>query len=865
MPAQYLMVDKTVMKAITQTKPYQKLRMSTFTMPASLLQHKKGLLAAFMLLMGSLWSTDSAIAQNATISGVIRAKTSGETLIGATVAIPVLKKGTYTDTYGFFSLTLPVSDDSVEVKIIVNGYNTESRKLVLNKDIRLDVELTELSLDQVEITANSVTEELNSTQMSVSRITVAEAKKLPALFGEVDIIKTLQLKPGVSAGSEGNSGIYVRGGGPDQNLILLDNTVLYNPSHLFGFFSTFNSDAVKTAEIYKGGFPSQYGGRLSSVIDVKLNEGNRRKFSAAGGLGLIASRLTVEGPIVKDKASFMISGRRTYADIITRGINQLNEDNPDFNPIPDYFFYDLNGKINYELGEKDQLFLSGYFGQDRFEFAGGSFNFNFDWGNTNANLRWNHFFNPKFYMNTSLSFTDYEYSIRNRFDDFSFELGSKISDGALRTDFTWLPNAQHTVRFGVSGIHHRFVVGRLEASNGEDDGPFNFDFGDNYYAMEWGAYIADDIEVNEKLKINLGLRVSAFQDFTWLYQDPNPRVDSTFYGFLEPRASVKYSLTENISWKASYARMAQYLHLVANSGTTLPTDIWYPSTRRVNPQSSDQIATGISIGIGEQFLLTNEVYYKWLNNQVDFKDGANLFVNDDLESEFVFGRGWAYGNEFYIEKTRGQLTGWIGYSLAWSRRQFADSMRNGDVDLTNVINDGDPFFARNDKRHDISVVAIYSLPRTWTGYLRNKIGWPFKKLKEMSVSGAWDFRSGAAYTLAPGFIPSFGEGFISTLTGQGSTPGGNGAPISFIPDFTNRNNARLPDYHKLDLALTLSFKPKWGETELIISAYNAYNRRNAFFVFIDTRENDDGVATGFQGRLVSLFPLIPSFSWNFKF
>lgn len=825
----------------------------------------KGLIRLFsysLLVLTLLTSTLSA--QNVTLSGVIRSQSSGETLIGATIALPSLSKGGYTDAYGFYSLSLPQSSDSVEIKFFINGYKSVNQKITLEKDQRIDVELGELSLDEVEITANSVAEEVNSTQMSVSRITVAEAKKLPALFGEVDIIKTLQLKPGVSAGSEGNSGIYVRGGGADQNLILLDNTVLYNPSHLFGFFSTFNSDAVKSAEIYKGGFPGQYGGRLSSVIDVKLKEGNRRKFSGAGGIGLIASRLTLEGPIVKDKSSFMISGRRTYADLITSGINRLNADNESFNPIPDYFFYDLNGKVNYELSDKDQLFISGYLGRDRFKFEDDNFNFNFDWGNTNANLRWNHFFNQKLYVNTSLSYTDYEYVIANRFDDFSFELGSKISDGALRTDFTWIPNAKHTVRFGVSGIHHRFGVGRLEASAGEQDSTFNFDAGDIYYGMEWGAYVYDEIEFNSKFKLNLGLRASAFQDFTWLYQDQNPRDDSTFYGFLEPRASLKYSLAENVSIKASYARMAQYLHLVANSGTTLPTDIWYPSTLRVPPQSSQQVAAGISWGIGDSYLITNEVYYKWLENQVDFKDGANLFVNDDLESEFVFGSGWAYGNEFYIEKTRGKLTGWIGYSLAWSLRQFDDSVRNGDIDLSNVINDGEPFFARNDKRHDISVVAIYSLPRYWSSWLKTNLRFPFRNLQEITVSGAWDFRSGAAYTQAAGFLPFFGEGFLTTLTGQGNTPG-SAAPISFIPDFTNRNNARLPDYHKLDLAMTLAFKPKWGETELIISAYNAYNRRNAFFVFIDTRTNDAGVPTGFQGRLVSLFPIIPSFSWNFKF
>ncbi|MEL6696109.1 MAG: TonB-dependent receptor [Bacteroidota bacterium] len=805
-----------------------------------------------------------AMAQEFTLSGVVRAKASGETIIGASIVLPSLNRGTYTNTYGFFSLNVPAGDDSVEVRITYAGYQTILQKILVKGDIRLDIDLINATLDEVVIEAESFKEQLNSTQMSVQKITIEEAKKLPALFGEVDIIKTLQLKPGVSSGSEGSSGIFVRGGGPDQNLVLLDNTVVYNPSHLFGFFSTFNSDAVKDVKIYKGGFPGQYGGRLSSVIDVKMKEGNQRKFSGAGGLGLIASRLTLEGPIVEDKISFIISGRRTYADLITSAINEASSDNPDFNPIPDYFFYDLNGKINYQISDKDQLYLSGYFGRDRFLFDNEPINFNFTWGNTNGALRWNHFFSSRLFVNTSISVTDYEYVIANQFDQFGFELGSKITDQSLRTDFTWLPHPKHTVRFGASAINHRFNVGRLEAQADSSD-VFDFQAGDLYYAMEYGVYIGDDIEVNDKLKINVGLRASAFQDFSFLVNDPDPRPDSTYYANIEPRASAKYSLSEKISLKASYARMVQYLHLVASTGSTLPTDVWYPSTSRVKPQISDQVAAGISIAIGDQFLLTNEVYYKWFQNQIDFKGGANLFVNDDLESEFVFGRGWAYGNEFYIEKTKGKLTGWIGYTLSWTLRQFADTIRTPEGQIENVINNGEPFFARNDKRHDISIVALYELPRTWTNFLTNKVKLGFKKLKSINVSASWEFRSGNAYTLAPGYLTMFGPNLASTLFNTGDVSADNFGLVNLVPRFDDRNNVRLPDYHKLDVGIVIAYDHKWGESDITISAYNAYSRRNAYFVYLEPRENEQGIPIGQSAQKVSLFPILPSITWNFKF
>ncbi|MEL6674384.1 MAG: TonB-dependent receptor [Bacteroidota bacterium] len=766
------------------------------------------------MLMARLGAQDMV-----TLSGYVKAASSGEGLIGATVAAPSLKMGTYTNEYGFFTFNLPKGNDSVRVRFSFAGFQSVNKSILPTQDINLEtIELEDVSLDAVVIEAEGFQEQLNSTQMSVERLTMTDAKKIPALFGEVDIIKTLQLKPGVSNGSEGSSGIFVRGGSADQNLVLLDNTLVYNPSHLFGFFSTFNSDAVKDVKLYKGGFPAQYGGRLSSVIDVKMNEGNAKKISGSGGLGLIASRLTLEGPIVKDKASFMISGRRTYADIITRGINRSQADNPDFNLIPDYFFYDFNAKANYIVNDKNQIFISGYFGRDKFTFDDDDFNFNFFWGNANGTLRWNHLFTPRLFMNVSASVSDYRYSISNEFDIFNFELGSQITDQALSTDFSWIPNDKHTVRFGAKAIRHHFVVGRFNA--GAQDSSFNFNAGQDYFGTELGAYIADEIKLTKNIKINAGLRLSGFAS------------DSTFYPNIEPRVAANFKLSEQVALKASYARMAQYLHLVANSGSSLPTDIWYPSNRNVRPQQSDQVASGITYTPNEDWIFTTEVYYKWLHNQIDFRDAADLFVNDDLDQEFVFGRGWAYGAEFYVEKKHGKFTGWVGYTLAWSYREFDGTWRNGTYIPTDAINEGRPFFVRNDKRHDVSIVGIYDIN------------------KRFSVSASWEYRSGNAITLALGRFASFGSDF--------EIP-------QIVPVFQDRNSFRMPAYHKGDVGFVWRFFPKWGEADLTISAYNAYNRRNPYFIYFENVVNEDGIPTAYKAQQVALFPVIPSITYNFKF
>lgn len=746
------------------------------------------------------------------INGTVRDDQTGETLIGATVAILGSADGTFTNEYGFFSLRL--REDTAVLRVSYIGYQDVDFPIGRNTTIPVTIRLSSGKiLEEVLVKANSFREQLGSTQMGVQELTAREAKMIPVVFGEADIIKTIQLKPGINSGSEGNTGLFVRGGSADQNLFILDEAIVYNPNHLFGFFSTFNTDAIKNVRVYKGGFPAQYGGRLSSVVDVKLNEGNNQKLSGAGGIGLIASRLTLESPLVKDKSSIIVSGRRTYVDIFTRAINRANRNDPEATLIPDYYFYDLNTKVNYQLSEKDRLFVSGYFGRDDFGFQDDNFNFGFIWGNATGTARWNRIINSNLFANTTLTFSDYKYQISNRLTGFSFSLDSRIRDVNLKSDFTWSPNNNHHVRMGAELTRHQFTVGRLRA--GSDDGQISFSAGQDLMAMYSALYIQDEWKINAKSSLSSGLRLSGFLQ------------EGTPYGGIEPRIAYNYRLTPDVSVKANYARMYQYLHLVANSSISLPTDVWYPSTEGVKPQISDQVSMGVQWLLGDKYLISNEYYYKNLQNQVDFKNFADLFANDQLEQEFTFGRGYAYGTELYLEKKEGRLTGWIGYTLAWARRGgFPDIM------------DGRWFSPRFDRRHDVSVVAIYELTR------------------RVTLTGSWVYGSGDIAWLPTG-----------RMTFQ-DVPGGQFQPV--VPLFGDRNNFRLPAYHRLDLGVVIKFNPRWGESDLTISVYNAYDRRNTYFLFLDTETelNPDlgiDIVTGLKARQVSLFPIIPSLTYNFKF
>ena len=771
----------------------------------------------FFALLACLFSLAAAAQARFTLSGVVRAADTQEVLPGATVAVPALSVGTATDEQGAYSLTVPAG--SYEVVVSFLGYQTATRAVTVrrNQPLYISLPLASSELNEVVVEgAGTLEQKLRTTQMSVEHLSIREARLLPALFGEVDILKTLQLKPGVQSGGEGTTGLFVRGGSADQNLVLLDDALVYNPSHLFGLFSVFNPDAVLSVDLYKGGFPAQYGGRLSSVVDVKLREGDREKVHVSGGLGLISSRLTVEGPLRKGKGSFLVSGRRTYFDVFTRALNKSNEGKPDFSPIPDYFFYDLNAKANYQLGRKDQLFLTGYYGRDVFGFnSDQGFNFDFNWGNSLAALRWQHVYNSRLFVNTTASFTHYQYNITNKLDQFSFSLASTIRDLNLRTDLEWRPvGGRHVVKFGALLTHHDFGVGRLRA--GSQSGQINFGSDVQYTGQEGGLYASDNFKVSDKLQVDYGLRLTGFHS------------GSDTYGGLEPRAAVRYSLSPTVALKGSYALMYQYVHLVTNSGTSLPTDIWYPSRLAVRPQRSQQVATGASFLLGGgKYLLTNEVYYKWAQNQIDFRDGAQLFANNDLNAEFLFGRGWAYGNEFYLEKKQGRTTGWIGYTLAWTKRKFPPQLG------TTGINNGATFYPSYDRRHNLTVVVLHQLsPR-------------------FNLTGSFIFTSGKPTTLPDGRF-----GFQDIYGGESAA----------VPLYPARNSYRLAPYNRLDLGLVYKLRPRHGESDLTLSIYNAYNRRNPYFVYVDqVKDPQTKQLTGYQVKQVSLFPAIPSVTYNFKF
>ena len=750
-----------------------------------------------------------------TFFGTITDGETGETLIGAKVEIIDANKATVTNEYGFYSITIPATD-TIILSASYIGMETFYQRLPGMNDTKWNIELMPgtTTLDEVIIVADQLRDKMSSTQMSMEQISAKTSKVLPALFGEVDIIKTLQLKAGVSSGSEGSTGLYVRGGAGDQNLIMLDEATVYNANHLFGFFSTFNSDAIKDVRLFKGGFPAQYGGRLSSVIDVRMKDGNNKKLSGSGGIGLITSRLTLEGPI-GENTSFVVSGRRTYVDLITNAINKSQEDKPDFNKIPGYNFYDLNAKINTKLGEKDRIYLSGYFGKDQFALKDSTLDLGFSWGNATLTARWNHIFNNKLFANTSFIFSDYNYDISNEISGFSFSLGSKIRNYAGKMDFSYNPNSKHSIKMGISTTYYDFTVGRLKA--GSDDGSISFSSGIDRTGMEYGLYVSDEFEIIKNLKANAGLRLSGWTS------------NNYFDGGIEPRLALLYEVNPRWSIKGGYARMKQYVHLISNSGISLPTDVWYPSTDAVHPQRSDQVSAGFSYLIAKGLLLTNEYYYKWLKNQVDFRDGANLFLNEEIEREFEFGKGYAYGTEVSLEKDFGKLSGWIAYTLAFVKRGGFPG-----------IMDGRYFSPRYDRRNDIKVVATYKFNRRWT------------------ASATWVYGSGDLAWL-PG-----GRALFQDIKGGSIDP--------VTPIYGDRNTFRLPAYHRGDISVIYYMFPKWGESNLSLSIYNVYDRRNPYFLTLETEfktvkqgEVEVKIPEKINARQVSLFPILPSITWNFNF
>jgi hypothetical protein len=779
--------------------------------------------------------------KKSTLSGTITDAESGEAIINAKIYIPAIRQGAVTNTYGFYSLTVESGTHIIEFRS--GGMETVVKEFDLTADVVFNIEMSSeiKSIGEVTISAKKG-ENVNSARIGQIDLDVEKIKTLPAFMGEVDIIKAIQLLPGVSSVSEGGQGFYVRGGGPDQNLVLLDEGVVYNAAHLFGFFSVFNVDAVKSVTLIKGGMPANYGGRMSSVLEVHMNEGNNKKFKIKGGLGVISSRLTLEGPLKKDKGSFIVSARRTYIDVIMKAAI------PETSPFSgsSYYFYDLNLKLNYKLTEKDRIYLSGYYGKDVFTYGNKTDAFSVDmpWGNGIAALRWNHLFSNKLFMNVTSTFSDYQFKFGSEQDEFRFALKSQITDIGAKVDFTYFPSTRHKVKWGAEYIYHTFNPTSVSAAS--QDIVFDTGEAQKLYSHESAVYILDEFDLNEKIKLNAGLRYSMYQHvgpFKRYIKGDISNPDSVvnyskgdlikFYSGLEPRVSGRWLLSETSSIKAGYSYNYQYVHLTSLSAVSLPTDIWYPSTDKAKPQKGWQGSLGYFHNFKDDKYETSvEVYYKGMKNLIEYKEGAlpGDNVNDNTDNILVFGTGQAYGIEFFVKKAYGKLTGWIGYTLAKTERKFPD------------LNSGNVFPAKYDRRHDLSIVAGYKLNERWT--------------------------FGAAFIYATG----------NTLT----------LPTSWYVQEQNllfnygaRNSTRMAPYHRLDLSATLydkSYKVKQDEltgepikvkkrfrSNWSFSVYNVYNRANPFFMYVDS--NGDFLNGDFKisVKQVSLFPIIPSVTWNFEF
>jgi CarboxypepD_reg-like domain/TonB-dependent Receptor Plug Domain len=786
------------------------------------------------ILLFALFAFSTSFAQQKTntkkrftISGYIRDKSSGETLIGATLSIKTSSKGISSNQYGFYSITLEGGKYNLVCTSV--GYKSQSISLELNMDsvMNIDMENGVALSQEVVVTARKRDNNVKTAQMGKVSLQIEQIKSVPAFLGEVDLLKVVQLLPGVRNAGEGSAGIYVRGGGPDQNLILLDDAVVYNTGHLFGFFSVFNSDAIKNVTLIKGGMPAQYGGRLSSVLDVSMKDGNNQKLQVDGGIGLIASRVSIQGPLKKEKASFIISARRTYIDALTKPfVSKTSQFSGS-----GYYFYDLNTKLNYKFSDKNRLFLSGYFGRDVFDFVNGqqSLNVNIPWGNATGTIRWNHVFSKKLFVNTTALYNDYNFSFKANQNNFDVKLASGIKDVSIKQDYDFYPFSKHKIKFGAAYTYHRFKPSIV--SGKQDSVEFNPVNPQLKYANEVSAYIQDDWEISSKFQINGGLRYSMFQQIGpyKLYQtDANGnKIDSTVfsggkpvktYGGLEPRVTMRYSINDETSIKMSATRNLQFIHLVSNSGTTLPTDIWVPSTYKVKPQLSWLYAAGLFKNFKHNMFETSiEFYYKDMQNQIEYKEGYTPNSLDDTENSFVFGKGWSYGSELYINKAKGKFTGWIGYTLSWTWRKFAD------------LNFGEKYPAKYDRRNDLSVVGMYELNKKW------------------KLSATFVYGTGNAATLPERFY------IIDGVLTQ---------------EYSRINQYRLPSYHRLDVAAILTPKKnenrKW-KSEWVFSVYNVYNRKNPYFIYFDQTGSLGQGNLQIQAKQVSIFPVIPSVTWNFKF
>lgn len=767
--------------------------------------------AASAALCFSSWAMAQ---QKYQVSGTVKDQKNGELLIGVSVKVaedPSIN--VIANEYGFYSLSLP--EGSYKVIISYPGYKDFEQQITVNQNIKLDLPLSQQeqaakTIDEVVITGIKKDKNLTSAQMGTETLSIKNIEKLPVLFGEKDVMKTIQLLPGIKSNGEGSSGFSVRGGATDQNLILLDEAPVYNASHLLGFFSTFNSDALKDASIIKGNSPAQYGGRLSSVMDVKMKDGNNKDYNINGGIGLISSRLSVEGPIQKEKSSFIVSGRRTYADLFLKTSKDYKDNK--------LYFYDLNLKANYQINENNRLYLSGYFGRD---VLGLGNTFSTDWGNTTATLRWNSIINSTLFSNTSFIYSNYDYKISLTSNDNTFGLNSKIQDWNLKQDFTWFAGNKHSVRFGLQSIYHTITPSSASGTS-VSSFPRN-----PRKSWENALYINDDFKATEKLTINYGARLSMFSILggdTFNTYDNGVLTDSRYlekgdfgktYVNIEPRVTANYRINEVSSIKGGYSRNTQNLHLLSNSSSGNPTDQWIGSSYTVKPEIADQVSLGYSRNFNNNnYELNAEVYYKSMQNQIDFKNGAQITFDTaaDVESELLFGKGRAYGLELIAKKKSGKLTGWISYTLSKTERKI------------DGINDNKWYNARMDKTHDLSVVATYQLNPKW------------------SFSGLFVYSTGNAVTFPTGKYQ---------LNGQ------------TVFQYSSRNADRMPAYHRMDISATYEpesnkrFRGSWT-----FGIYNLYARENAYTITFEDNPNNPGTTRAMQ---TSLFRLIPNITYNFKF
>jgi len=766
----------------------------------------------------------SLLAQKATLSGYMRDAATGESILSGTVYIKEANEGAQSNSYGFYSVSVPPGTYTVVFSYV--GYTPIVRQIDLSSSLDFNAELhSATELKEVSITAQRKDENVKNAEMGTVTLSIDRIKTLPVLFGEVDILKTLQLLPGVQSAGEGNSGLYIRGGGPDQNLMLLDEAVVYNTGHLFGFFSIFNSDAIKDVTLIKGGAPANYGGRLSSVVDVYMKEGNMKEYHVEGGIGLIASHLSLQGPIKKNKGSFIVSGRRTYIAELAK---------PFFSALKnsDYYFYDLNLKANYILGKHDRIYLSGYMGLDKFIYSNptGTFKADIPWGNTTVTLRWNHQFSDRLFLNTSLIYNEYNFESDFNENLFAIKLASGIVDYNAKTDFDYYSSFHHHFKAGLAYIHHTFIPNQV--SGQIDTVKLQPDNALIKYAHEAGAYILDDFDPAKGWKVNIGLRYSWFEQigpYTGYKYDNNGNItDSTrygngqpvkAYGGLEPRFNMRFTLDDRSSIKTSIAKTYQYLHLVSNNGSTLPTDVWVPSTLLVQPEIAWQYSAGYFRNFLDNMIESSvEVYYRDMKNQLQYKDGYVPNNLQDPELSYVTGTGTSYGAEFFVNKTQGKFTGWVGYTLSWTYQQFP------------LLNSGQQFPAKYDRRHDVSVVASYAFNKKWT------------------ASAVFVYGSGNAITLPTSYY---------IIDGQ------------IVEQFSKVNAYREPAYDRLDISATYTpqhSKPHKWQGSWTFSIYNVYDRHNPYFLYVD----NEGSISGSKGISITVYevyilPIIPSITYNFKF